>query len=142
MNITLAMGRASLQTAIRWNTEPVYDGREPATAVRECCLRQETPACNALGAIKSVIFLYAIGNALPVTDVITYLAEEWRERFKGFWAVGADRGMMRVYFYEGLAHSVPGDFTFGRITKSGEFVEVDGGSLAQLYDIDAYREQR
>lgn len=138
MSRTLALGRPSAPTAIRWDNEPGPEGVQN----RECCRLQETEECRALGSIKATIFLYAKDNALIVSDLIDLLAEEWNERYRGWWAVSASRQMLQAWFFYGLMHSEPGTFTLGRMSRSGEFIEIDGGLLATVFNLDAYRGPR
>jgi hypothetical protein len=143
MKPALALGQPPAPNAIRWISD---DGTSER---RECCgtWPPSDEQCRALVAIKSTLFLYGHGHgkshALVVSELIDRLAEEWDKRFEGWWAVSATRPMLQVWFHDGLMHARAGDrLTLGRMSRSGEFIEADGGLVAELFNLDAFRGER
>lgn len=131
---TLALGAPSLPIAVNWR----LDKRHPHPA-RECCLAQQDHACRALIALRASLWSETNRTA-SISHVLDRMADEMVERFNGYPYMA--REVVVPWFFFGILHAHPREFRLGRVTPRGDFVDVDPGTLGELFSLDDYRGER
>ena len=127
--VPLALGKFAPAIGIKWS---MPNGLKPL----ECCMKHETEDCSARTSLSLVLYSEK-NNVASLPVILDRLIREWEDEYHRFPPL--TRGQVSAWLWLGLQHGQPGEFRWGRMTSRHDFIDVDFGDLALLFNLADFR---